>query len=193
VTDERVLRRVKALVIPPAWTDVWIAVPPQVHIQAIGSDADGRRQYIYHPLYRAAREQEKFQRLLPFGAMLPRIREWVAEDMAAKGLPRGKILATVVHLLDRTLIRIGNRAYAEANASFGLSTLRSRRTHRRVPYHRTAHHRRVCHLLSTQNVSPSSMHSDLLLFRATDRRADPTGSLFAGIGSEARRDGQLRR
>jgi DNA topoisomerase-1 len=125
VTDERILRRVNALVIPPAWTNVWIAAAPEAHIQAIGSDADGRRQYIYHPLYRAAREQEKFQRLLAFAAMLPRIRERVAKDMAAKGLPREKVLATVVHLLDRTLIRIGNRAYAEANKSFGLSTLRS--------------------------------------------------------------------
>lgn len=126
VTDGRVLRRVEALVIPPAWNSVWIALTPHAHIQVVGLDAKGRRQYLYHPLYRAARDQEKFQRLIAFAKMLPRIRARVAADMARRGLPRQKVLATVVHLLDRTLIRIGNRTYERANSSFGLSTLRSR-------------------------------------------------------------------
>lgn len=126
VMDDRVLRRVKSLVIPPAWTSVWIAPTPDAHIQVVGLDAEGRRQYLYHPLYRAAREQEKFQRLISFAALLPRIRKKVADDMGLRGLPRQKVVATVVHLLDRTFIRIGNRAYAQQNKSFGLSTLRSR-------------------------------------------------------------------
>lgn len=126
VTDRRIIDRIKSLVIPPAWSKVWIAPTINAHIQAIGYDAEGRRQYIYHPLYRAAREQEKYQHVVTFAEMLPRIRRKVAADMNLKGLPREKIVATVVHLLDRTLIRIGNRAYADRNKSFGLSTLRSR-------------------------------------------------------------------
>jgi DNA topoisomerase-1 len=126
VKDRRILDRVASLVIPPAWTSVWIAPDATGHIQAIGYDARGRRQYIYHPRYRAEREAEKFRRLADFAAALPAIRRQVAADMGLRGLPRAKVVATVVHLLDRTLIRIGNRSYAEQNGSFGLSTLRNR-------------------------------------------------------------------
>lgn len=126
VRDPRILKRVADLVIPPAWTSVWIAPHASAHIQAIGIDAKGRKQYIYHPEFRAEREAEKFRKLARFAARLPEIRARVAADMALPGLARDKVLASVVHLLDRTLIRIGNRTYAEANKSFGLSTLRSR-------------------------------------------------------------------
>jgi len=126
VRDRRVEKRVASLRIPPAWSSVWIAPTPGGHIQAIGYDARGRRQYIYHPEYRAQREAEKFQRLAGFALLLPALRRCVEADMDQPGLPRTKVLATVVHLLDRTLIRIGNRSYADQNGSFGISTLRNR-------------------------------------------------------------------
>lgn len=126
VNDPRIVERVQALAIPPAWTSVWVAPSAEGHIQAFGYDARGRRQYIYHPLYRAQREEEKFRRLTQFAASLPSVRRRVDVDMMRPGLGRAKVVATVVHLLDRTLIRIGNRSYAEQNGSFGLSTLRNR-------------------------------------------------------------------
>jgi len=126
VTDPGILQRVEALAIPPAWVSVWIAPSPDGHIQAFGYDARARRQYIYHPLYRARREEEKFRRLTQFAASLPAVRRRVEADMRRPGLGQEKVVATVVHLLDRTLIRVGNRSYAEQNGSFGLSTLRNR-------------------------------------------------------------------
>ena len=125
LTDPSHLRRIDELVIPPAWVQVWICPNPMGHIQVVGRDERGRRQYIYHPAFRAARETEKFERLTAFAQILPRLRRRVATDMASPGLGRNKVLATIVYLLDRTLIRIGNQAYARDNGSFGLSTLRN--------------------------------------------------------------------
>ena len=126
LTDPATLERIRALVIPPAWRDVWIAPDPRGHIQAVGRDEKGRRQYIYHADFRAHREAEKFDRLTAFAKVLPRLRRHILRDLDRPGLTREKVLATVVYLLDRTLIRIGNETYARTNGSFGLSTLRSR-------------------------------------------------------------------
>ncbi len=125
VTDRALLKRIKGLVIPPAWTDVWIGPDPNGHLLATGRDAKGRKQYIYHPRFRASREEEKYERLIDFAALLPRIREMVARHMTLRGLPREKVLATIVHLLETTLIRVGNDEYARQNKSYGLTTLRS--------------------------------------------------------------------
>ncbi len=126
VEDAATLRRIRGLAIPPAWTDVWISVDPRGHLQAVGRDARGRKQYRYHPDFRSARESDKFARLIEFGESLPRIRERVAEDLGRPGLPRDKVLALVVRLLETTLIRVGNEEYARLNRSFGLTTLRDR-------------------------------------------------------------------
>ena len=120
------LERVRALVIPPAWTSVWICPDPQGHIQAVGQDDRGRRQYIYHPRFREAREAAKFEHMLAFAKALPRLRRRVARDMAQPGHGRRKVLATVVNLLETTLIRVGSETYARENGSFGLTTLRAR-------------------------------------------------------------------
>jgi DNA topoisomerase-1 len=126
VRDRATLARVRALVIPPAWKRVWICPSPAGHIQATGWDARGRKQYRYHPAFRARKEGEKFGRLLAFGRVLPRLRARVAADLARPGLPREKVLAAVVRLLDRAHIRVGNAEYVRANKSFGLSTLQDR-------------------------------------------------------------------
>jgi len=122
--DDVDLNRVRALAIPPAWRDVWICVDPNGHLQATGRDAKGRKQYLYHGDFRAARDSAKFEHLLAFGRRLPRVREAVLHDLALPGLPREKVLATVVHLLQATLIRIGNADYAKQNKSYGLTTMR---------------------------------------------------------------------
>src|SRR5262249_45803586 len=119
-------KRIGARVTPPAWTDVWICPDPRGHIQATARDARGRKQYRYHPLYRAARDKSKFRRMLEFSEILPDIRERVERDLRAQDLSRRQILATVVRLLDKTLIRVGNDEYARENRSFGLTTLRVR-------------------------------------------------------------------
>jgi DNA topoisomerase-1 len=126
VRDEPTLRRIKGLAIPPAWTDVWIATDPRGHLQATGRDAKGRKQYRYHPRWRAVRDETKYERMLAFGAALPTIRARVEADLARPGLPREKVLATVVRLLEATLIRVGNEEYARENRSYGLTTLRNR-------------------------------------------------------------------
>ena len=126
VTDQAVLDRIAALAIPPAWTDVWICTDPCGHLQATGRDARDRKQYRYHPAWSAQRDAEKFSNLAAFVRGLPALREAVAQDMAAPALSRGRVLATVVRLLEKTLIRIGNDAYAEENQSYGLTTLRAR-------------------------------------------------------------------
>jgi DNA topoisomerase I len=126
IADRGQRRRIGALVIPPAWTDVWICPDPKGHIQATARDARGRKQYRYHPMYRAARDTSKFGRILEFSEVLPQIREQVERDLRARDLTRRQILATVVRLLDRTLIRVGNDEYARENRSFGLTTLRGR-------------------------------------------------------------------
>lgn len=124
VDDPRVLKRIRELVIPPAWRDVWIAPSPRAHIQATGRDQRGRKQYIYHPEWRRVRDESKFHRMLIVGESLPRLRKQVDNDMALRGLPRTKVIATLVRLLEITLIRIGNDEYARMNQSFGLTTLR---------------------------------------------------------------------
>ena len=124
--DPEVIARIRALAIPPAWTDVWISPSPNGHVQATGRDARGRRQYRYHARYRARRDADKFGRLAAFGKALPRIRRQVRRDLARRGLPREKVLAAVVGMLDATALRVGNETYARVNKSFGLSTLRRR-------------------------------------------------------------------
>ena len=126
VREEEDLKRIRALAIPPAWSHVWICPHAAGHIQATGRDARGRKQYRYHDKWRAVRDESKYDRMQAFGATLPRIRGRTAQDLAQAGLPREKVIATVVQLLDRTLIRIGNVEYARTNASFGLTTLRER-------------------------------------------------------------------
>ena len=125
VEDEALRARFESLVIPPAWTDVWISVYPEGHIQATGRDDKGRKQYIYHPLWEQIRNQAKFNRMVAFGESLPAIREQVDEDLARRKLSREKVVAIVVRLLEETLIRIGNREYARRNSSFGLTTLQA--------------------------------------------------------------------
>ncbi len=126
IRDRAVLARIRSLAIPPAWRDVWICPSSHGHIQAAGRDARGRKQYRYHPRWREARDETKYARMFAFAHALPRIRARVRADLARPGLPREKVLATVVRLLERTLIRIGNEEYARANRSFGLTTLRTR-------------------------------------------------------------------
>ena len=124
LTDRQQIARIRSLAIPPAYTDVWICPHPNGHIQATGRDARGRKQYRYHPKWREVRDVTKFERMLEFSRSLPGIRERVSKDMAKQGLPREKVLATVVSLLECTGIRVGNDEYARANRSFGLTTLR---------------------------------------------------------------------
>jgi DNA topoisomerase I len=126
IRDPEVIARIRALAIPPAWTDVWICPSPMGHLQAAGRDARRRRQYRYHARYRARRDADKFGRLEAFGTALPRIRRKVKRDLSLRGLPREKVVAAVVGLLDATPLRIGNEAYARLNRSFGVSTLRNR-------------------------------------------------------------------
>jgi DNA topoisomerase-1 len=126
VRGEQTLARIRAIAIPPAWTEVWISPDPKGHIQATGRDAAGRRQYRYHAAFRRRRDAGKFDRLLEFGEVLPRIRRRVRDDLSRRGLPREKVLAAVVSLLEVTSLRVGNPEYAALNKSFGLSTLRDR-------------------------------------------------------------------
>jgi DNA topoisomerase I len=119
-------RRLDALAIPPAWTDVWICPDPDGHIQVTARDARGRKQYRYHADYRAARDRSKFRRMIEFSEALPRLREKIERDLRGEELSRRQIIATVICLLDRTLIRVGNDEYARQNRSFGLTTLRRR-------------------------------------------------------------------
>ena len=126
IRDEQRLLRIKRLAIPPAWTDVWICPSPTGHIQATGRDARRRKQYRYHERWRELRDENKFGRLADFANALPKIRRRVTRDMRLPGLPREKVLATVVRLLERTFIRIGNEEYARANKSFGLTTMKDR-------------------------------------------------------------------
>lgn len=126
VRDRATLERIKKLVIPPAWTRVWICPHPRGHIQATGRDARGRKQYKYHERWREVRDAHKYARLIGFAQALPKIRARVEQDLALPGLPREKVLATLVRLLDTTLIRVGNEDYARTNRSYGLTTLRNK-------------------------------------------------------------------
>ena len=126
IRDEQRLLRIKRLAIPPAWTEVWICPSSNGHIQATGRDARGRKQYRYHERWREVRDENKFDRLAQFAKALPNIRRRVTQDLKLPGLPRQKVLATIVRLLERTFIRVGNEEYARDNKSFGLTTLKNR-------------------------------------------------------------------
>ena len=124
--SETVIGRIKALAIPPAWMDVWICTLAEGHIQATGRDLRGRKQYRYHPAWRACRDEAKFSSLAMFARSLPKLRKQIDSDLRRRGLPRERVLASVVRLLDTTLIRVGNDIYSRDNKSFGLTTLRSK-------------------------------------------------------------------
>jgi DNA topoisomerase-1 len=126
ITDEKTLERIRKLAIPPAYTDVWICPSPNGHIQATGRDARSRKQYRYHPKWREVRDETKFGRMVAFSEVLPKVRARVEADLSRPGLPREKVLATVVRLLECTNIRVGNDEYARANGSYGLTTLRDK-------------------------------------------------------------------
>lgn len=126
ITAARTIERIRALAIPPAWSDVWICAKADGHLQGVGRDAKGRKQYRYHPEWRAHQEQEKYERLIDFGDALPAIRRSVARDLRRRKLDHERVVATVVHLLETTLIRVGNDEYARTNDSYGLTTLRDR-------------------------------------------------------------------
>ena len=126
VRDAETLRRIKALAIPPAWTEVWISPFENGHLQAIGRDAKGRKQSRYHAAWRTARDENKYERMMHFGDALPAIRARVDDDLGRPGLPREKVLAAVVRLMETTFIRVGNREYARENHSYGLTTMRNR-------------------------------------------------------------------
>ena len=124
--DKTALARIRALAIPPAWEQVWICPLAEGHLQATGRDARGRKQYRYHARWRRVRDETKYERMLPFGQALPRIRARLRKDLSLPGLPREKVLATIVRLLETSFIRVGNEEYARSNRSFGLTTLRNR-------------------------------------------------------------------
>ncbi len=126
IKDETRMLRIKRLAIPPAWTRVWICPSANGHIQATGCDSRRRKQYKYHERWREVRDENKYERIAVFGATLPKIRKRVETDLKLRDLPREKVLATIVQLLERTFIRIGNEEYAKANKSFGLTTMRDR-------------------------------------------------------------------
>jgi len=126
VRDRQTLERIRSLAIPSAWEHVWITTRPRGHLQATGRDARGRKQHRYHPRWREVRDENKFGRMVGFARVLPRIRRRVARDLRRRGLPREKVVATIVKLLETTFVRIGNEEYAQQNGSFGLTTLRSR-------------------------------------------------------------------
>jgi DNA topoisomerase I len=125
LNDRETIKRIRSLAIPPAWKNVWICPHANGHILATGRDARGRKQYRYHPRWRQVRDETKYERMILFAHTLPRIRARVSEDLARSGLPREKVLATIVHLLQSTLIRVGNEEYARNNGSYGLTTLRN--------------------------------------------------------------------
>jgi DNA topoisomerase-1 len=126
IDDPAVLERIAELVIPPAWSDVWICADANGHIQAVGTDAAGRRQYVYHPAWRERRDREKFDDMVRFARALPRLRVVVARDLRRRGWPRQKVLACAVRLLDRGFFRIGSESYADANKTYGLATMQRR-------------------------------------------------------------------
>lgn len=126
IRDAKVLARIRALAIPPAWSDVWICSDPQGHVQATGRDARGRKQYRYHAAWNAQRGRDKHERIVAFGAALPRLRRALRKSLAIAGLPKDKVVAMVVAVMGATLVRIGNEEYAASNRSYGLTTLRNR-------------------------------------------------------------------
>lgn len=126
VKDAKILERIRSLGIPPAWKDVWICTHENGHLQATGRDARGRLQYLYHPEWRAVRSQTKYHRMLTFAEVLPKIRRKTRRDLKGKGMTRERVLAAIVRIMEKTLIRIGNEEYAKENDSFGLTTMRNK-------------------------------------------------------------------
>lgn len=126
IKDEEEIARINKLAIPPAYVDVWICPQKNGHLQATGRDARGRKQYRYHPRWREVRDENKYEKMIAFGQALPRIRARVEADLVLPGLPKNKVLATVVRLLETTLIRVGNEEYAKENKSYGLTTMKNR-------------------------------------------------------------------
>ena len=126
VKEARTLERIRKLAIPPAYTDVWICTKERGHLQATGRDARHRKQYRYHPEWRSTRDDGKFTKMIEFGAQLPKLRRRLKQDLSLPGLPKNKVLAVIVTLLDETLIRVGNEEYARSNQSYGLTTLRNK-------------------------------------------------------------------
>ncbi len=126
VLESATLERIRSLVIPPNWARVWICPSPKGHLQATGRDAKGRKQYRYHNLYRTAREGTKYEKMVLFGEILPKIRQRICQDLSLRGLPKEKVLATVVRLMDLAHVRIGNEEYARENQSYGLTTMRDK-------------------------------------------------------------------
>lgn len=125
ISDPKTVNRIRQVVIPPAWTDVWICPSPHGHIQATGRDAKGKKQYRYHPKYRAVRDETKFERILEFSKVFPKVRKHVERDLRRSSADRRKMVATVFYLLETTLIRIGNEEYARDNKSYGITTLQA--------------------------------------------------------------------
>ena len=126
VRDDATLERIRSVVIPPNWSNVWICPSPKGHLQATGRDAKGRKQYRYHNLYRTAREETKYEKMILFGGILPQIRQRILQDLSLRGLPKEKVLATVGRLMDLAHVRIGNKEYARENQSYGLTTMRDK-------------------------------------------------------------------
>jgi DNA topoisomerase-1 len=181
IRDRATLERIRSLVIPPAWTKVWIAPRANAHLQATGRDARGRKQYRYHSRWTAVRDETKYTRMLAFARVLPAIRRRVAADLRRGPLSRERVLATVVALLERTLIRVGNDEYARTNGSFGLTTLRDRHVDvrgRRVRFHFRA---------KSGVVQQIDLH-DALLAKSVQRCQDlPGQTLFQYIGEDGAR------
>jgi DNA topoisomerase-1 len=181
VSDPVLLTRIRRLAIPPAYRDVWICSDPQGHLQATGRDARGRKQYRYHPDWRTHRDAAKFDRMLEFGRSLPRIRRRVAQDLRKPGLPRERVLATLVRLLESTLVRIGNEEYARSNGSFGLTTLRDRHVSVRG-------HKLTFEFRGKSGIAHSVSVSDPVLARIVQRCADiPGQELFQWIDADGER------
>jgi DNA topoisomerase-1 len=169
IKDRDELARIKAIAIPPAWTDVWICSHPNGHIQATGRDARGRKQYRYHGRWRSVRDETKYEHMLVFANCLPAVRRQVEADLARPGLPREKVLAAVVRLMERTLARVGNPEYARQNDSFGLTTLKNRhvritrgkieldfRAKSGVRHHSTVSDRKLAHIIKNCRDLPGS-------------------------------------
>lgn len=171
IREPGTLARARALVIPPAWRDVWIAPDPRAHLQATGRDARGRKQYRYHPRWAASRDDVKYERMIAFAKALPAIRRRIAADAKTQPLSRQHVMATVVGLLERTLIRVGNDEYAKANGSFGLTTLRDR--------HVTVRGRRVTFRFRAKSgVQQTIDLDDAALARSVKRCQDLPGQIL---------------
>ena len=181
IRDKAELERIRKLVIPPRWTEVWICPNPSGHLQVTARDARGRKQYRYHPRYRAVRDETKFGRMIAFSEILPMIRERVERDITLPELSRDKVLATVVWLLERTLIRVGNDEYARDNGSFGLTTLRRR--------HVTVSGAKLCfEFRGKSGIAHSVAITDRRIARIVQRCQElPGQELFQYLDDEGRR------